>query len=79
MASTNAHSVSKGRKQVRVGVYAIRQTCTLLLDGVSAAEHAVDAGKVVGTRSNEVSIALGRVVLFQVSLLTQCEHLSIWR
>ena len=77
MASANAQNTSKGRKQVVVEAHAIGQICTLLLDGVCTAEHAVNAGKVVGTRGNEISISLGRVILLQVSLLTECAHLSI--
>ena len=57
-------------------MHAVGQTCSLLLDGVRAAEHAVNAGKVVGTGGDEVSIALGCVVLLQVSLLTECAHLA---
>ena len=48
----------------------------LLLDLVGAAEHAVDAGKVVGAGNNGVNVSLGGKVLLEVSLLTEVAHLE---
>lgn len=52
------------------------QTCRLLLDLVGTAEHAVDAGKVVGAGNNGVNASLGSEVLLEVSLLTEVAHLK---
>jgi hypothetical protein len=57
--------------------YIRRQTCDLLLDSVRAAEHAVNAGKVIDTGNDGVRVSLGCVVLLQVSLLTHIAHLPI--
>lgn len=49
----------------------------LLLDLVCATEHVVDFGKVVGTRKDTVSLALGSVILLEVSLLAEVAHLKL--
>lgn len=48
----------------------------LLLDLVGAAEHAVDAGKVIRAGNNGVNASLGSEVLLEVSLLTEVAHLE---
>lgn len=73
MTPANAQNASEGRNEVVVGI--MRQTRCLLLDFVGAAEHAVDAGEVVGAGNDGVNASLGGEVLLEVSLLTEVAHL----
>lgn len=49
----------------------------LLLDSVLALEHVVDLGKVVSTRGDGGGVALGSVVLLEMSLLSEVAHLVV--
>jgi hypothetical protein len=73
MTPANAQNATekelKGRRDVAAA------TAHLLLDLVGAAEHAVDASKIVGTREESIRVALGSVILLQVSLLAKVAHL----
>ena len=48
----------------------------LFLDSVLALEHIINLGQVVSTRGDGGGIALGGIVLLEVSLLSEVAHLK---
>lgn len=50
---------------------------SLLLDLISASEHAVNAREIIGTREYIVGLAEGGIVLLEMGFLTKVAHLDI--